>query len=440
MTEDSINSLFEFSDSIAQLKDMAIRELLAMASECDKLRSKPENEPLYQLNLLDIVPTEEPHTSQFLSAILNYRKKGKYVVLESFIETFLSPAGLDKNRVSNPAITAEKTSRIDVLILDNDFAIIIENKLKNAPFQQNQLGRYIETIHRRGYDYDKIYMVILPQYFNPNLINDLRPSVWRCPPDGLSAPNGERRCTHIDQYRCWCDDSGRSLSPTEEVHCAECRRKDFRTMFRNRTVIIQSKLSEWLLTLETIIEPRQTILLSAIHQFADFTKGLFDTRINHHLIMDIQKIIKENFLPDSASALTQWEILNEKSQELGKIQSAMSAMKLQLSKDLIDEWYHELKPEFEGLRREVQKSFGLIINDVWVGCWCGSHNNDQPYWGFYCDDKGSPEQQAMVREILAECDTPSAKSDGNYISWNSTLNGADECRRFYNAAKHLGYL
>lgn len=437
MTEDSVKSLIQFSNSIFRLKEIAIRQLLAIASACSRLKMKPENRPLYQLNLLDLVPTEEPHTSKFLAAAFNYTERDQYVIWASFVGTFLSRIGLDKSRIVRPVITAE-VSHVDVRILDRDYAVIIENKLMNAPFQRNQLGRYIEFTHSLGYRYEDIFVVIIPQYFNPKFVDSIRASVWKCPSDGLWNSNSTRHCSHFDHYQCWCDDKNRELNPDEKTHCARCR--DFLHMFRNRTTVIHARLSDWLYGVEQFIEPRQTILKSALHQFADFTKGLFDIRINDSLLMDIQKLIKETMLPAGTAAIEQWDILNEKSKELGEIQSAMAAMKIQLSKDLIDEWYRELKPEFECLNREVQKSFGININGVWVGCWCGSDNGGAPYWGFYCENKGSMEQQQMVRQILEECDIRSAKTSANFINYFNTRNGAERCRQFYNAAKRLGYL
>lgn len=437
MTEESIKSMIEFSNSIIRLKASAIGQLLEIASSCEKLKDRPENKPLYHLNLLDIVPTLEPHTSKFISSILSYTENGRYIILESFIERFLSLAGLDKMLITNPQITAE-TSHVDIRILDKDYAIIIENKLMNAPFQRNQLGRYIESTHQLGYKYENIFLVLLPQFFNSNLIANLRASVWKCPPDGLSASNDSRVCSHIDHYNCWCDDKSRVLSQTEENHCRNC--KNFRELFACRSVVVHSQLSDWLFEIEQIVDSKQTIFKSALHQFADFTQGLFNIRINNHLLMDIQKLIKDTIIPEGSSTINQWNILHEKLKELSEIQSAMSAMKNQLSKDLIDAWYHELQPEFACLHREVQKSFGINIKGVWVGCWCGSDNNGSPYWGFYCENKGNAEQQAMVNKILSECDMRSSKSSANYISWNSTRNGAERCRRFYRAAQKLGFL
>lgn len=442
MTEDHVKSLLEFSDYITRLKATAIRQLLAIAEKYGDLRQRPENRPLYQLNLLEIIPTEEPHTSKLLAAILDYEEDGRHILLESFIERFLSPAGLDKTRVKEPVITAEE-AHIDVLIRDNDYAIIIENKLMNAPFQRNQLGRYIEKVHRMGYDYERIYLVLLPHYYYPDLIDDIRPSVWRCPPDGLCTSNTNRNCRYADQYQCWCDDKEDGLSAAQKSYCDSgegCGCIDFLDRMRSRTIIVHSQLSDWLSETEPVVNQNQTILRSAIHQFADFIKGLYNIRINNHLLMDIQKIIKETLIPAEARIIDQWNIVNEKAKELSDIQAALSAMKQQLSKDLIDEWYHELKPEFEELQREAHKSFGINIKGVWVGCWCGSHTDGQPLWGFYCENKGNEEQREMVREIIEECEIPASKSSANFICWDNTPKGAEICRAFYNAAMKLGHL
>ncbi len=412
------------------MKENAVKQLSALCTEWGKLKSKPENKPLYQLNLLDVVRAKEPHTSVFLASILSYSENGHYIVLESFIEKFLSLAGLGKSAVINPKITAE-VSHVDVRILDNDYAIIIENKLMNAPFQRNQLGRYIESTHARlRYDYDRIFLVILPQYWNTDYVSSIRASAWRCPPDGLTSSNDDRACACLDRYQCRCD--------TGNCLCDGC--KDFRPSFRDRTVVVHTRLSEWLHEVEASVESKQTILRSAISQFADFTKGLYNLRLNDNMFMDLQRLISDTMLPDEVTASTKWGILNEKAQELAELKTAVDAMKLQLSKDLIDEWYHELKPEYGLLQREVQKSFGLNIDGVWIGCWSGFNNDGAPYWGFYCENGANDDQRDMVNKILVECDIKSNHSSPVFISWENTTNGAHVCRRFYIAAKKLGYL
>jgi hypothetical protein len=55
---------------------------------------------------------------------------------------------------------------IDLLVTrnrtDGKYSIIFENKINWAPDQDNQLQRYVEVIHHRGFDYPQIYVFYLP--------------------------------------------------------------------------------------------------------------------------------------------------------------------------------------------------------------------------------------------------------------------------------------
>ena len=65
---------------------------------------------------------------------------------------------LDKN------ITVEREKgRIDVLVHDDKNAIIIENKINNAPVLDDQIGRYYETVKKRNLDVKAIvYLTLTP--------------------------------------------------------------------------------------------------------------------------------------------------------------------------------------------------------------------------------------------------------------------------------------
>lgn len=122
---------------------------LYLADEVGKLISESENKPLYDINLLDLFNVTEPMTSTIISLILKYKISGDYVLCRSFIKTFLEPREFRMEWFETPLITAEK-DRLDVCIQEPDkYAIIIENKLKGAEFQRNQIARYIEKMRKR---------------------------------------------------------------------------------------------------------------------------------------------------------------------------------------------------------------------------------------------------------------------------------------------------
>lgn len=71
--------------------------------------------------------------------------EGKKIVLENFINTFIKSAiNVDIN-FDNAKIVEEEND-IDILIKTDTIAIIIENKIKGANFQRNQLARYIKKL------------------------------------------------------------------------------------------------------------------------------------------------------------------------------------------------------------------------------------------------------------------------------------------------------
>ena len=102
------------------------------------------NDVQYKINLLRLLNANEVNISLIFSKILSYNnKEGKKIVLENFINTFIKSAiNVDIN-FDNAKIVEEEND-IDILIKTDTIAIIIENKIKGANFQRNQLARYIK--------------------------------------------------------------------------------------------------------------------------------------------------------------------------------------------------------------------------------------------------------------------------------------------------------
>jgi len=108
----------------------------------------------YHINLLDIWWPYEPEHSAILCRILQCRTpSGEYEILKSLITFIGEQLGNDaftEITVKNPRITKEDAC-IDLLVQDEDYAIIIENKSNGASDQWKQLKRYVENVARRGY-------------------------------------------------------------------------------------------------------------------------------------------------------------------------------------------------------------------------------------------------------------------------------------------------
>ena len=132
------------------------------------------------------VNVDENANSRILAKLLQYKSPdGKYEILQSLLDYIRNR---DENAVlnfgdikidnDNTIITTEETlgkdkDRIDILVRTGKYAIIFENKLFNAPDQENQLARYIEKVEtvkkpnsdsEYEYEDDNIFVIYLSSY------------------------------------------------------------------------------------------------------------------------------------------------------------------------------------------------------------------------------------------------------------------------------------
>ncbi|MEX9883816.1 PD-(D/E)XK nuclease family protein [Providencia rettgeri] len=130
---------------------------LSIIKSIDEIKShhKPERRTA---NLIDVLGINENGHSAILSEILNFKEQGKYIFLESFINTFL-----DYDVVFNHEKTSiePEEDRIDILIQDGKNCLIIENKINDAVDQQEQLKRYIDKCKGKGYIDENIHLLYL---------------------------------------------------------------------------------------------------------------------------------------------------------------------------------------------------------------------------------------------------------------------------------------
>lgn len=165
-----MSDLNEIKTILALLKayDAAVKEEifenLVLSGQLKDVIDSSENKPKYSLNLLDVFNVAEPLISKIISLIFQYKRGHDYVLCRSFVEEFLVDCGFDLEWIKRPSITAE-TGRIDIGIEERGkYTIIIENKLRGACFQRNQIARYIQKKRKSGYLDDSIFVVVLPNH------------------------------------------------------------------------------------------------------------------------------------------------------------------------------------------------------------------------------------------------------------------------------------
>lgn len=123
----------------------------------EKLKKEKKKLP-YNFSLLDETKVNENTHSRILARLLEFDTQ-KIDLLKSLLK-FLE-GEFANLKLNKPIITCEKY-RIDILIQqEKEFAIIIENKVKDAHDQPEQIDRYIKKVKDLGFKKKNIYVIYL---------------------------------------------------------------------------------------------------------------------------------------------------------------------------------------------------------------------------------------------------------------------------------------
>ncbi len=278
-------------------------ELLISFSEIHKneLQKLP-----YHLNLLDQIRTNENAHTRIFAELLKQNDNGTYEVLISFYkylakrESFFRPS---KN--INPRITVEK-GRIDLLICDDEFAIIIENKIHGAVDQNSQIANYIKRVRSMGYATSSIYIV----YLTKDKTKEVDDKSW------FSEENDKLKEEYSDRF----------------FH--------FTYMF---------DVLPWLQEqVYPNVKLKDVFLRSAIEQYIDHLEGMFNLRtIQKQMKTKIQNHLKEVLGFNSSNTFeTNREIIKNKLEDLELIKTHLSSMQIDETLKVFSQWSDQLKKDF----------------------------------------------------------------------------------------------
>lgn len=313
--QNNILEAFNLVDDVKAYTLQTYQKALCLSEELNEYEAKSPYKPPFSLNFLDRNNCDEPTTSWIIRHIFAYSyydansDKVRHPFFESFAKTFLTDIGFNMDWIDAPQIIKEhEYEHIDVLVRDKRYAIIIENKLKGADFQLNQLARYIATMRNEHYSEEQIFVVVLPKDQIEN--DDLQPSVWKLPQDGES----------------------------------------LKERFRERTLFIHEELSEWLY--DCVVNNaahipkeelrRQYVLTSAILQFVDYLNGLYKTRENNKFDMDIQNFLSDKLELKGHTTLEQLKLVDNKKNDVDELSKQLTS----LLKKKIKEYRHEIVAKY----------------------------------------------------------------------------------------------
>lgn len=261
-----------------------------------------ENDKLpYHINLLDILWANENAHSRIFTELLKQEKHKRHEVLESFFEYLKLDSRHNLNLIK-PTITSEK-NRIDLLILDEKYALIIENKIHNASDRNGQIASYIEKVKQKGYKEAQIFIVYLTR-------------------------DGNKVCEDIS----W-----------------NFNERNYKKYFEGRYFEISYK-KDILPWLKAKIKPKykgnDNYLETTLEQYIDYLDGMFNQRkIQDNMNLQLQNYIEQelDFTSDPVDNLS---LLTNKLEDINKVKEQIDKLVQKTQKECWKNWIETLKREF----------------------------------------------------------------------------------------------
>lgn len=262
-----------------------------------------ENSKLpYHINILDVLWANENAHSRIFAKLLQQNSGNEFDVLNSFLKHLNGINSNFRYSPKKPKITSE-SDRIDLLILDKEYAIIIENKIHDAVDQGAQLARYIERVKQKGYKEEEIYVIYLTRDNNKK------------PDDQSWQFNGH----------------------------------DYKKSFAERyfSLSFKTNILPWLKNHALPnCKVKDVYLKSTIEQYIDYLEGMFNQRkIHKKMNSELQNHIKKVLELNESLEINHFK-LDHKLSELVKVEDQIKYLIRSTEKDIWDEWLRRLKVDF----------------------------------------------------------------------------------------------
>lgn len=450
LTVKRIDEIQNILNEVYCLKCSIIDTLFEYLETIHKMRVEAGIDKHYATNILDILNPTEPLVSKILCSFLSFTQNGKFCLWRSFTEKFLSHFGFDKQWVKQPVFSSEE-NRIDILVKEQSYAVIVENKIHDAIFQRNQLARYI-NVTKSLTNEDNVFIVLLPYESSDGYIEDIPDSVWRLPCD-WKVSNNERKCAlRGDSTLCACDIENLSENKQKEFKCKDCI--NFKEHYLNRTKVLDNSFLDWL-DQEIENASADAIMQSAMILFSDYLKGIRHLRNKDMFIMCVTKYLRDKLFLKEDTVSEKLKKISEMNESVIDLKNGLEKLAVTYSENLIDEWYKLFEEWYNKLQvkgsyaltKNTPTSFYIEINDIQIGCWSGKDNQNPqyfkyPYWGFKKLNEHEIQDSEMINNIKTKAcvEVLHDDSNGSFLSWGSTTNGFEDLKKYVQAAITLGYM
>lgn len=451
LTVERIGEIQNILNEVCCLKCSIIDTLFEYLDTIRKMRVEAGIDKHYATNILDILNPTEPLVSKILCSFLSFTQNGKFCLWRSFTENFLSRCGF-KNKWINKPIFSSEENRIDILVKEQSYAVIVENKIHDAIFQRNQLARYI-NVTKSLTNEDNVFIVLLPKESYNGYIDGIPDSVWRLPCD-WKVSNNERKCAlRGDSTRCACDIENLSEDKQKKFKCKECL--NFKEYYINQTKVLDNTFFDWLDQELEKNASADTIIQSTMLLFSDYIKGIRHLRNKDKFIMAITDYLRNKLISKDDSDADNFKNISEMIESVTDLKIGLERLAVTYSEELIDKWHKSFKEWYDQqsvkdtylLKYNKKTCFYIEIKGIQIGCWSGKDNGNNnylnyPYWGFNEVKKVINDARGWVEEIKSQANVTILHDDsnGSFLSWGSTTNGFEDLKKYVQAAITLGYM
>lgn len=353
---ETLSFVQEFSDLSFEIEKENFNDNKSLLDSFSVIYNREKEKLPYHINLLDLVKTDENANSRILAQMLKYNENGQnYRVLESFLSLLKEKNPNFDFIIENPKIKTEK-DRIDISIFDNNFAIIIENKIHDAEDQPSQLARYID-IAKEQYNYrdERIFVIYLTR-------------------DKYKRP----------EKQSW-------ISP--EGH-------NYKDIFSERYVHlkIRDNILPWLKekVLPECREENDYFLKSSLNQYIDYLEGIFKSRkIYTDMSERIFEHIKKELELNSENPAKNLEKLNQTLQEINNLSETLFEIISSEKSNFFKLFLENLNQEFPSLEKfdnteeETIPGAGVYVyyDEIPMQLVLEMDTEEQLYYGIGIEDK-----------------------------------------------------
>lgn len=289
--------------------------LLDFLSRFNTLYEKEKKKIPYHINLIDELRANENAHSRILEKLFLQQEpiNKKYEILESFLqfilEKYVQKHEFQKIVIRKPQITQEKM-RIDLWIRDQDnYAIIIENKVNNAIDQNDgkivkggQIQRYIDITKKYNFKEEQIYVLYLP----PTSEKEPSKESWDC-------------YYESDIYK--------------ERYLKLSFKEDILPWLKNYVL--------------PNIRLKDKYLSSTIEQYIDHLEGKFSLRtINIDMNMELQDFIRKELGLNGIEPEKSLKIVIDKKIEMQNALNQLNELEKKINIEHFQKWEEQLKKDF----------------------------------------------------------------------------------------------